>query len=157
MTMARTVSRGVPDKVTQAAHLYLNARHDEAAAKKAKGTKDKGSYGFLYAWCLEHGEEDQRGNRTWTFREPIIAGGATYTGITLQARQGSSYFDEDAAKKLIDSLGPEVVEAATRTEIIYDLDYLFVLRQQDQVTSEQLDEILITPDAVYALTVDEAP
>lgn len=154
--MARTVRRAVPDKAVQAAHLYLTARHDEAEAKKAKGTKEKGSYAFLYQYCMAFGETDEKGNRTWTFPQPITVGGVTYAGVTLQARQGAPYFDEDAAKKLIDSLGAEVVAAATRTEVVYDLDYLFVLRQQDKVTSEQLDEILITPDAEYALTVEQA-
>jgi len=158
--MARTVRRGIPDKAVQAAHLYLNARFEAAQAKKAKGDKDSGNYAFLYEYCLKHGEViDDKGSRTWRFPQPITVGGATCTGFTLQARQGSSFFDEDAAKSLIDSLGPEVVKAATRTEIVvnYDLDYLYVLRQQDKVTSEQLDEILVTPDVEYALTVDGAP
>lgn len=155
--MARTVRRAVPDKAVQAAHLYLTARHDEAEAKKAKGTKEKGSYAFLYQYCMAFGEiVNEKGSRTWVFPEPIIVDGVTCTGITLQASQGGPYFDNEAAKKLIDSLGPEVVAAATRTEVVYDLDYLFVLRQQDRVTSEQLDEILITPGIEYSLTVDEA-
>ena len=155
--MPRTVRRGIPDKAVQAAHLYLSARYEEAEAKKAKGTKDSGSYAELFDYCLQHGEvTDDKGSRTWTFPQPITAGGVTYTGVTLQARQGSSYFDTGAARKLIDSLGPEVVAAATRTEVVYDLDYLWVLRQQDKVTSEQLDGVLVTPETDYALTVDKA-
>lgn len=154
--MARTVRRAVPDKAVQAAHLYLNARYEEAEAKKAKGNEETGNYAVLYHYCMQHGEvTDEKGSRTWTFPQPITAGGVTYTGVTLQARKGSSYFDTGAAQKLIDSLGPEVVAAATRTEIVYDLDYLWVLRQQDKVTSEQLDEVLLTPETGYALTVDK--
>ena len=50
--MARTVRRAVPDKAVQAAHLYLTARHEEAEAKKAKGTKENGSYAVLFDYCL---------------------------------------------------------------------------------------------------------
>ena len=145
--MGRTVRRSLPGKAVQAAHLYLNARFEEAEAKKAKGSENNGAYAVLYDYCMQHGEvTDDKGSRAWRFPEPITAGGVSYTGVTLQARQGSSFFDVDAAKKLIDSLGADVVAAATRTEVVYDLDYLYVLRQQGKVTSEQLDQILITPD-----------
>lgn len=153
--MTRTVHRGMPDQARQAAHLYLSSRLAEGTARAAKGTREHGPYSTVAEHCREHGEQDENGSFTWTMDEPITIGSKTYTGFRLQARQPAVYFDEEPAKALIDSLGPEVVAAATRTVTVYDLDYLFALRQTGKITSEELDEVLITPVKEYSLTVLE--
>lgn len=151
--MTRTVHREVPGQVIQAAHLYLASRHDEAVAKTRKGDKLKGPYSVLASWCRTHGTQDDNGSYTWKFPQPITIGDETYTGITLQARQPSPYFDEDKAEALIDSLGPEAVAAATQTVVVYDYDWLFLALQQEKIASKDLDQVLITPPKEYSLTV----
>ena len=151
--MPRNARRDMPGSALQAVHLYLSNRHAEAEARQAKGDKNRGPYRTIAAYCRAHGTQDDKGSCTWLFPEPVIIGGKKYTGIRLQASQPASYFNEEEAQDLIDSLGPEVAAEATRTEIIYDLDYLFVLLQQQRITSADLDKVLIKPGREYSLTV----
>ena len=108
---------------------------------------------MLAAYCRSHGERDEKGSYAWHFPSPVVIGGQEYHGVRLQASQPSPEFDEDAAQALIASLGPQAVAAATRTEIVWDYDYLFLARQQDQITDEDLDKVIVVPEPKYSLTV----
>lgn len=151
--MPRVVRRIMPDAVIQAAHVYLSNRASASEAAQAMGDKKQGPYRAIADHCRANGEMDDKGSYTWRFDSPLVIGDAKYAGFRLQARQAAPYFDEDKARALIDSLGPEVTAAATHTEVIYDFDHLFLLRQQGRVTGEDLDGVLVTPAREYSLTV----
>jgi hypothetical protein len=153
--MTRIVHREMPDMVMRAAHLYLNARLSEAEARQAKGDRKHGPYSILAAHCKAAGVKDEKGSYTLLFPRPVIIGGKTYTGVRLQASQPASYWDEERAQALITSLGDDAVAAATHTEIVWDLDMLFLFLQQGRITAEALDDVLIRPPAQYSLTVLE--
>lgn len=151
----RTVHRNGPDHAQQAALTYLTARLDAARAKRDMGTKDSGSYQVIADRCRTSGTEDETGSRTWMLPSPVNIDGKKYTGFRLQARQPAVFFDEDAAKALIDRLPPEDIAAATHTEVVYDYDYLFLALQQKKINSEDLDNVLVTPGREFSLTVLE--
>lgn len=153
--MTRTVHRSMPDGAMQAAFTYLTARLDKARASLSMGSRTTGSYSVIAERCRTQGDLDDSGSYTWTLPSPVRIDARVYTGFRLQARQPSPCFDEDAARALIDSLPEEDRRTVTRTEVVYDFDQLFLLRQQGKISDQDLDPVIITPPKEYSLVVVE--
>lgn len=154
--MTRVPSQSIADAAMRNALAYLTARADALRARAEQGDKTRGPYKMLAAYIARHGEQDEKGSRTWLFGAPVAIDGVKYAGLRMQASRRQPYIDPEKGLALLASLGEDALQGARRTEVTYDLEHLFLLRQTGQVTREQLADVMVTPEAEYSLTAVKA-
>lgn len=92
-------------------------------------------------------EENQNGSRFKWLTDTIEVAGRKYKGMELRKNEGRSYFDEEAAEKLLTDKGIPQKEWTTPT---IDQDKVLALHQRGKLTDQELDSLYPTPDATWA-------
>ncbi|MFD9947226.1 MULTISPECIES: hypothetical protein [Nonomuraea] len=100
--------------------------------------------------AAHHGDEDAKGHMTITLDQPY-EGDRTYSGFVREKRV-SMTVNEERARTLARSKGPDVEKRVFRHEVIevLDQDELYALQQEDVLTTDELDSLIDTT-ITYAL------
>ena len=132
-TARRTPKAGVIGKALQFLTLTSDAKvlTDRATSLK----KD------LMTFLEDNGEVDERGHKTYSFPEPVVAGGKTFTGLKRE-RRVSDRFDEDIAEEILTKKNL-LAEALYQPEPVIDQDAIYRLQQEGKISEAELDRMFI--------------
>lgn len=153
--MARRLSP--PTDLQRAVHEFLYNRDVEAQATPAKNSARDVIKGWLTlknaAGKMPNGRVDENENRFLDFEQPMTINGVTYTGIKAERKTPAAHIDLDKAEALAREKG--VYDKVFKRKVIreFDEDALFLLNQKGVLTDDDLDALVVTGEATYALTV----
>lgn len=156
-----TVRRKVPD-ILKRAQEYLFAR----SASLERASRYDAAKKPVRQWLLDHGEKDEEGNLSYSFPGPITAtDGKTYSGVMLKFKAADPYIDAEDAKEfilarwgLVDDLGKadEVYDRVFPKVETFDVDQLYLMVQEGEISEEDLRKLMTHPKGSYSLWPVEA-
>lgn len=146
-----------PTDLERSVHEFLFNRDVEAVATSVKNSARDVLKGWLTlknaAGKMLNGREDSEGHRYLDFEEPLTINGVTYTGLKAERKTPAAHIDLDKAEALAREKG--VYDKVFRRVVTrqFDEDALFLLNQKGVLTDDDLDDLVVTGDPSYALTV----